>query len=138
MTLPAATLLKGGQRTSGITMNFLLCSERSGSNLIRVMLDAHSQIHAPGPTHIGRMLIPKLSQYGDLNTDKNFRRLAEDVVTVFNQRYSHYTYSVTADEIIENVKHRHFSAIYEYICKKGMLLNQKRQVFMKENHNHRF
>jgi len=102
------------------------------------MLDAHSQIHAPGPTHIGRMLIPKLSQYGDLNTDKNFRRLAEDVVTVFNQRYSHYTYSVTVDEIMEKVRHRHFSAIYEYICKKGMLLNQKRQVFMKENHNHRF
>jgi len=136
MTLPEATLQKIGQRTSDITMNFLLCSERSGSNLIRVMLDAHSQIFAPGPTHLGRMLIPKLSRYGDLNIDSNFRRLAEDAVKVFNQRYSHYAYSVTADEIVEKARHRHFCAIYEYIFKKGMQLSQKRQVFMKENHNH--
>jgi len=125
-------------QTSDLTVNFLLCSERSGSNLIRVMLDSHSQIYAPGPAHIGRLIIPKLPQYGDLSTDKNFRQLAEDVVKVFNQKYSHYTYDVTVEEIMENVQHRHFCVIYEYICKKGMLLHQKHQVFMKENHNHRF
>jgi hypothetical protein len=102
------------------------------------MLDSHSQIHAPGPTHIGRFVIPTLSKYGDLSVDKNFRQLAEYVVTVFNFKYSHFSYSVTVDEIMENVRYRDFSAIYEYIFKKGMLLHGKRQLFIKENHNHRF
>jgi len=33
---------------------FLMCSERSGSNLIRVMLDAHSEVFAPAPLHFVR------------------------------------------------------------------------------------
>ncbi len=35
---------------------FLICSERSGSNLIRAMMDAHSEVAAPPPFHIGREL----------------------------------------------------------------------------------
>ncbi len=130
--------MNGDLQTSDTTMNFLLCSERSGSNLIRVMLDSHSEVYAPGPTHIGRSLIPTLSKYGDLNADKNFRKLAEDVVTIFNLKYSHFSYPLTAEEIVANVRHRDFSAIYQYIFKKGMLLHGKRQLFIKENHNHRF
>jgi len=131
-------LMNDHSQTSDLPVNFLLCSERSGSNLIRLMLDSHSQIHAPGPTHIGRFLIPTLSKYGDLSVDNNFRKLAEEVMTVFNFKYSYFSYSVTVDEIMENVLSRDFCAIYEYIFKKGMLLHGKHQLFIKENHNYRF
>lgn len=36
---------------------FLICSERSGSNLIRAMLDAHPQVSAPQPLHLIRDVI---------------------------------------------------------------------------------
>jgi len=131
-------LMNGLRETSDITMHFLLCSERSGSNLIRAMLDSHSQIYAPGPTHIGRHFIPKLSQYGDLSSHDNFRQLVEDVVAFFDQKFSHFSYSVSADEILESVRKRDFCGIYETIYKKGMLLHCKQQIFIKENHNHQF
>lgn len=35
---------------------FLICSERSGSNLIRVILGCHPEIYAPPPMHLGRDL----------------------------------------------------------------------------------
>jgi amino acid adenylation domain-containing protein len=38
---------------------FLICSERSGSNLIRAMLDAHPGISAPQPLHLIRDVIAR-------------------------------------------------------------------------------
>lgn len=38
---------------------FLICSERSGSNLIRAMMDAHPQISAPQPLHLIRDVIAR-------------------------------------------------------------------------------
>ncbi|MDA7426225.1 amino acid adenylation domain-containing protein [Thalassococcus lentus] len=38
---------------------FLICSERSGSNLIRAMMDAHPQIAAPQPLHLIRDVIAR-------------------------------------------------------------------------------
>ncbi len=40
-------------------MLFLICSERSGSNLIRAMLDAHPRIAAPQPLHFLRDVIAR-------------------------------------------------------------------------------
>ena len=34
---------------------FLMCSERSGSNLITKLFDAHPQVAAPGPSHLFRL-----------------------------------------------------------------------------------
>lgn len=39
---------------------FLICSERSGSNLIRVMMDAHPDIIAPPPMHLMRDVVARV------------------------------------------------------------------------------
>lgn len=39
---------------------FLICSERSGSNLIRVMLDAHPDVVAPPPLHFLRDVVGQM------------------------------------------------------------------------------
>lgn len=46
---------------------FLICSERSGSNLIRAMLDAHPEVSAPQPLHLIRDVIARADAlpYGD-------------------------------------------------------------------------
>ncbi len=102
------------------------------------MLDSHSKIYAPGPTHIGRLIIPKIAKYGDLGVEGNFRRLVVDVVALFDQKQAYFPCGVSVEEIMENVRQRDFFSIYEYIYKKGMVLQRKQQVFIKENHSHRF
>ena len=54
-------------------------TQRSGSNLLRVMLNQLPQVSAPHPPHILRTFFPLIPQYGDLNNDKNFKVLVADV-----------------------------------------------------------
>lgn len=58
---------------------FIVGTERSGSNLLRLLLNAHPNIAIPHPPHIMRELTPLLPYYGDLSEEKNFLRLAEAV-----------------------------------------------------------
>ena len=54
-------------------------TQRSGSNLLRLMLNQHQGISAPHPPHILRTFMPLLSQYGDLKVRKNRITLVDDV-----------------------------------------------------------
>lgn len=57
----------------------MIGTQRSGSNLLRVMLDALDGIAAPHPPHILQRFLPLLPRYGDLSAEANFTRLSEDV-----------------------------------------------------------
>ncbi|EJW95548.1 sulfotransferase domain-containing protein, partial [gut metagenome] len=57
----------------------MIGTQRSGSNLLRVMLDGIDAITAPHPPHILQRFLPLLPYYGDLNDPKQFRQLTDDV-----------------------------------------------------------
>ena len=60
--------------------NFLMVGEqRSGSNLLRLILNESEEIAAPHPPHILQRLMPIVSLYGDLTNEHNFSDLIEDV-----------------------------------------------------------
>src|SRR3954451_5303491 len=44
---------------------FILCTVRSGSTLLRVLLDSHSQIHSPHELHLRDLAVESKSQYSD-------------------------------------------------------------------------
>ena len=54
-------------------------TQRSGSNLLRLMLNQLPEISAPHPPHIIERFMPLLSGYGDLSFSSNFRNLVADV-----------------------------------------------------------
>jgi Sulfotransferase family len=58
---------------------FMIGTQRSGSNLLRLMLNQLDEIASPHPPHILERMFPLLDSYGDLNVDKNFRLLVDDV-----------------------------------------------------------
>ncbi len=58
---------------------FMIGTQRSGSNLLRLMLNQLSEIASPHPPHILQRLQPLLSHYGDLNEAEHFHTLTEDV-----------------------------------------------------------
>lgn len=58
---------------------FIIGSERSGSNLLRLLLTTHSQIAVPHPPHLVHYFHPLQARYGDLSEDAAFGRLVDDV-----------------------------------------------------------
>ncbi len=54
-------------------------TQRSGSNLLRLMLNQHRGISAPHPPHILKTFMPLISRYGDLKVRKNRFLLVDDV-----------------------------------------------------------
>lgn len=56
----------------------MIGTQRSGSNLLRVMLN-QLNISAPHPPHVIERLMPFISMYGNLQSEYNFKRLIRDV-----------------------------------------------------------
>ena len=61
-------------------MSFLMIgTQRSGSNLLRLMLNQIDGVAAPHPPHILQRMMPLLFNYGDLNQKDSFGLLVDDV-----------------------------------------------------------
>lgn len=58
---------------------FIIGTERSGTNLLRLILNCHASIAVPHPPHIMKLFTPLVPLYGNLAIDSNFRRLINDV-----------------------------------------------------------
>ncbi len=58
---------------------FMVGEQRSGSNLLRLILNQSHDIAAPHPPHILQRMMPLLPVYGDLQNKKSFRKLVDDV-----------------------------------------------------------
>lgn len=58
---------------------FMIGTQRSGSNLLRLMLNELPGVAAPHPPHILQRLAPLVPGYGDLGRDDNFMLLVDDV-----------------------------------------------------------
>ena len=58
---------------------FLIGTQRSGSNLLRLMLDQSADIVAPHPPHIMERLGALEANYGDFGSDENFSAMVNDV-----------------------------------------------------------
>src|ERR1700744_2705130 len=57
----------------------IIGTQRSGSNLLRLILDQSDEITSPHPAHVLVTFIPLLKFYGELNAD-NYKLLINDVV----------------------------------------------------------
>jgi len=64
-------------KASGIQ---IIGTQRSGSNLLRVILDQSPEIASPHPPHILVTFHPLLNLYGPLADDENYKNLVNDVV----------------------------------------------------------
>jgi len=62
-----------------MTPVFMIGTQRSGSNLLRLMLNQLSELSSPHPPHILDRMYPLLGNYGDLSDTQNFNQLVEDV-----------------------------------------------------------
>lgn len=58
---------------------FMIGTQRSGSNLLRLMMNQLSEIAAPHPPHILQRMMPLEKGYGNLSKVANFKQMVDDV-----------------------------------------------------------
>lgn len=63
---------------------FFIGQQRSGSNLLRLILNSSSLCSSPHPPHILPRFEPLIETYGDLDDDDVFRQLVTDVCELVN------------------------------------------------------
>lgn len=115
---------------------FLICSERCGSNLIRAIMDAHSDVYAPPPLQLGRIWY-NIYKFGDLNRDENWAAVVRRVVGRFRDSDADLSFDLTEEEVFDNVRMGDFGGILIYLYSKGMKLENKTLLFLKEHRTHR-
>ncbi|MFT5684601.1 MAG: hypothetical protein ACI8RZ_005545 [Myxococcota bacterium] len=98
---------------------FIIGTERSGSNLLRLILNAHSRIAIPHPPHIMKYLAHLEDHYGDLTDDRNMRALVADILTLIEAHIFPWDYNLDADTLVSEVTERStfgaVAAIYEHV-----------------------
>ena len=59
---------------------FIVSAPRSGSTLLRLILDSHPKLAVPPPGWLFDLVYPYLYSYGDLNNEESLLELAEDLL----------------------------------------------------------
>ena len=103
---------------------FIIGTERSGSNLIRLILNAHSRIAVPHPPHILHYFSPLAASYGDLNREANLRRLVRDVLRLLDTHIYPWEVEIDTEAVIRDARPRTLlgimAAIYDqYLAWSG-------------------
>lgn len=91
---------------------FIVGTERSGSNLLRLILNSHSRIAVPHPPHVVRYFEPLQARYGPLADERNFRRLVEDVVRLVRVHIYQWDVPLDVDAIAKEAQPRDVYGIY--------------------------
>lgn len=91
---------------------FILGTERSGTNLLRLILNSHSNIAIPHPPHIMKNFFKLEPLYSDLSNDTNFKRLIHDVVTMVQLHPYPWGIKIDEQEIFNTVQDRNLINIY--------------------------
>lgn len=117
---------------------FLLCSERSGSNLITKIFDSHPECCGPSPSHLIRTFSRNLWRYGDISLDENWRILCTDIADFLNNQLGKWQSQCSVEKMEEKLRPRSLSAAIRYVYGKEAHANGKSMIFIKENQIYTF
>ncbi|MEQ9167365.1 MAG: sulfotransferase [Fulvivirga sp.] len=90
-------------------------TQRSGTNLLRLILNQFKEICAPHPPHILNTFIPILSHYGDLNNEANFKQLIGDVCKWIEFNPVPWNLTLDVNEVFNSCKQRNIYEIFRVV-----------------------
>src|SRR6476620_6416767 len=94
----------------------MIGTQRSGSNLLRLMLNQLPEVSAPHPPHILDRFIPLLPAYGDLSVEENFNTLVHDVCSLVAYNPVQWQHiSLKQNEIIQRCNKQSLTEIVRVI-----------------------
>jgi len=104
---------------------FMIGTQRSGSNLLRLMVNQAPSIAAPHPPHFMERFTPLLPAYGDLRDEANFLRLVDDAVTMVERNPVPWGVSFDRAEIRARCRDNSLVAIFGAVMDRMAEANGK-------------
>jgi hypothetical protein len=126
------------QPEGSVTISFLMCSERCGSNLITKMLDAHSAICGPATKHLINPVARNAFRYEPLTDAAHWAALLDDIHGLLSADFSHWRRSFTRAELDTLAAPGELAALIARIFDAEAQAHGKLHVFIKENHVYEF
>jgi len=117
---------------------FLMCSERSGSNLLTKLFDAHKAVCGPFPKHLYNPVLRNLYRYGDLQDPARYRALLEDIARLMDVPFSKWRCSFSVDALRDLAPEGEIYRLLEAIYLEEMRANGKGHLLIKENQVYEF
>ncbi|HEX5686281.1 MAG TPA: sulfotransferase [Ideonella sp.] len=118
--------------------SFLMCSERSGSNLITRMLDAHSAICGPATKHLINPVARNAFRYEPLARPTHWQALLEDIHALLNAEFSHWRTNFSLDELARLAESGDLPTLIRRVFAAEAEAHGKTVVFVKENQVYEF
>ena len=99
-----------------MTPVFMIGTQRSGSNLLRLMLNQLEDIASPHPPHILERMQPLMAFYGSFEIDENYKKLINDVCRLVELNPVEWNgIKLDRDEIASRAKGRSLLGVYAAI-----------------------
>ena len=114
-------------------LDFLLCTERCGSNLLTRILDSHPQVCGPPPSHLIRTFAGNILRYGGLQHGPGWDDLATDLAALLSNQLGRWQTGWTAPGIVERVPERSLAAAIRCVYREEARAEGKQRAFVKEN-----
>lgn len=136
MTPPPATVARCDRPV------FIIGTERSGSNLLRLVLNSHSRLFIPHPPHIMHLMKRFEASYGDLRRHDRFRELVGDVCSLVRSHTFPWEVRLDPDEVVRECREPDLFSVYAAVhelyrresgkarwgCKSTFMINETEKV----------
>jgi hypothetical protein len=120
-----------------MNIDFLISSERSGSNLITKIIDNHSVYSGPSPAHLIRAFSLNMKKYGDFSITKNWNLFINDFLNLFVFKIGIWNTTFSFNEL-SSLKERSLPNAIKYIYTKEVKSLNKKRCFIKEVKTYQF
>jgi hypothetical protein len=121
-----------------MSLAFLMCSERSGSNFIAKLLNGHKNICGPSTKHIIKPLACNFFRYGDLNVKAHWNALLTDIDQLLAVEFSVWKKQFTLAELETLAPTGDLPSLVRNLFLSEAQEHGKQHVFIKENHIYEF
>jgi hypothetical protein len=103
---------------------FIVGTERSGSNLLRLILTSHSRLAVPHPPHLVRYFSRLQPKYGDLGANAHFQRFVADIRALLDTHIYPWDVPLDWDAVARDAQPRdafgvQFALYAQYAAAKG-------------------
>ena len=99
---------------------YIIGTERSGSNLLRLILHAHSRICVPHPLHLMRYFVPTEPARGDLNDPRRFEQLVDEILMLERVHIRPWRTKIDRQRVLDEARPRSsmgvLGALSEQVC----------------------